>query len=339
MKTKQILFTAPMVAQLLEVECAAPREEEVTVRLAYSAISSGTEKANLIGQRNGTTVKEDDEAIYPRAVGYSAAGVITAIGSGVTHLAVGDRVIVYWGKHKRDITVSVKNVLKIPDGVSTEEASMALISTFPLAAIRKTKLEIGESAMVMGLGILGIFAVQELKAAGAYPVIAVDPVKERRAFALKMGADYALDPTEESFTETVLRLSEGGVNVCIEVTGLGVGLIQALDCMKMMGRVALLGCTRSSHFEIDYYGKVHGRGVSLIGAHTMARPKTESSAGFWTDEDDLKAVLNLVKGGRLHFKEMICEIHSPTEAGAVYTRLATEKNFPIGVLFDWRDLQ
>ena len=50
--------------------------------------------------------------------------------------------------------------------------------------------------------------------------------------------------------------------MCIEVTGLGVGLIQALDCMKEMGRIALLGCTRSSKFEIDYYGKVHGRGIT-----------------------------------------------------------------------------
>lgn len=215
---------------------------------------------------------------------------------------------------------------------------MALISTFPLAAIRKTKLEIGESAMVMGLGILGIFAVQELKVAGAYPVIAVDPVKERREFALKLGADYALDPTDDNFVKEVIALSDGGVNVCIEVTGLGIGLIQALDCMKQMGRVALLGCTHSSHFEIDYYGKVHGRGISLIGAHTLARPKIESSAGLWTDVDDLKAILNLVKGKRLNFKDMICEIHSPKEANEIYNRLVNEKNFPIGVLFDWRNI-
>ena len=212
---------------------------------------------------------------------------------------------------------------------------MALISTFPLAAIRKSKIEIGESAMVMGLGILGIFAVQELKIAGAYPIIAVDPMRERREFALKMGADFALDPTNEGFSEKVNKLTDGGVNVCIEVTGLGTGLIQALDCMQKMGRVALLGCIRSSKFEIDYYGKVHGPGISLIGAHTMARPKTESSAGLWTDKDDLKAVLNLIKGKRLNFKDMISVIYSPSEAGEVYTRLANDKNFPIGVLFDW----
>lgn len=338
MNTKQIIFTKPYTAELLDVECFPPRENEVTVLLEYSAISSGTEKANYIGLRNGINVAEDEEPVFPRTVGYSAAGIVTETGSAVNDIKIGDRVVVYWGKHKKHITINRKNVIKIPDEVSTQEASMALISTFPLAAIRKTKIEIGESAMVMGLGILGVFAVQELKTAGAYPIIAVDPVQERRAFALKLGADYAFDPTDASFAQNVQKISGGGVNVCIEVTGLGIGLIQALDCMKAMGRVALLGCTRSSKFEIDYYGKVHGRGITLIGAHTMARPKVESSAGLWTDEDDLKTVLNLMKGKRLNFKDMICEIHSPADAPTVFTRLANEKNFPIGVLFDWNKI-
>lgn len=338
MKTKQIVFTRPYTAELLDVECLPPKADEVTVELEYSAISSGTEKANFIGLRNGTNISEDDEPVFPRTVGYSASGIVTEVGDAVNDIKAGDRVIVYWGKHKKNITVNRDNVIKIPEGVSMQEASLALISTFPLAAIRKTRLEIGESALVMGLGILGVFAVQELKAAGAYPVIAADPVEERREFALKMGADYALNPLDEHFIETVKQLSDGGVNVCIEVTGLGAGLIQALECMRRMGRVALLGCTRSSKFEIDYYGKVHGRGISLIGAHTMARPKKESSQGLWTDADDLRAVLNLVKGKRLNFKDMIMEMHSPADAQMIYDRLVKEKNFPIGVLFDWRNI-
>ena len=338
MTTKQIVFTSSCVAELLDVEYSAPNENEVTVELEYSAISSGTEKANFVGERNGTNVSEEDAPKFPRTVGYSAAGVVTAVGSGVDDIKVGDRVIVFWGKHKKNITVSRNNVVKIPDEVSAKEAALTFIATFPLAAIRKTRLEIGESSLVMGLGILGLYAVQLLRAAGSYPVIAADPVKERRELALKLGADVALDPTASDFVQTVKKISDGGVNVCIEVTGLGIGLIQALDCMKRMGRVALLGCTRSSKFEIDYYGKVHGRGISLIGAHTMARPKIESSAGLWTDEDDLKTVLRLIKGKRLNFKDMICEIHSPAEAQEVYMRLATEKNFPIGVLFDWREI-
>ena len=338
MKTKEIVFTEPYVAKLFDVECPAPAAGEVQVELAYSTISSGTEKANFIGLRNGTNQKEDDVPCFPRRVGYSSAGTVVALGEGVTNLAVGDRVVVFWGHHQKLRNVPVERVIKLPEEVSTLEGSMALIATFPLAAIRKTRLEIGESALVMGLGILGVFAVQELKAAGAYPVIAADPVKERRDFALKMGADFALDPTEEGFAEEVIRLTDGGAQVCIEVTGLGAGLIGALDCMRPMGRVALLGCTRSSKFEIDYYAKVHGRGITLIGAHTLARPKTESSSGLWTDRDDIRALLNLVRGGRLNFKDMISEIHSPAEANEVYNRLAKEKNFPIGVAFDWSRL-
>lgn len=335
MKTKQIVFTEAYKAELLEVDYEEPKADEVTVELEYSAISAGTEKANYVGQRNGPGMKDGEAPKYPVTVGYSSAGKIVAVGSDVTDLKVGDRVIAYWSKHKKRLTIGKEFIIKLPDEVSTKEASMAYISIFPLAAIRKTHLEIGESALVMGLGILGVFAVQELKAAGAYPIIAADPIPERREFALKLGADYALDPMSEGFADEVKRISEGGVNICIEVTGLGAGLIGALDCMKEMGRVALLGCTRSSKFEIDYYGKVHGRGISLIGAHTMARPKYESSEGLWTIRDDIKTVFNLIKGGRLNYKDMICEIHSPAEAQKVYQRLVNEKNFPIGVLFDW----
>ena len=335
MKTKEIVFTDAYRAELLECECPLPGVGEVTVELAYSAISLGTEKANFIGARNGTNLSEDDAPVFPRRVGYSSAGVVTAVGEGVTSVKVGDRVVAVWSTHKKHQTIKCERAIKIPDALSFEEAAFSYISIFPLAAIRKTHLEIGESALVMGLGVLGIFAVQQLRAAGAYPVIAADPIPERREMARRLGADFVLDPTAEGFVDEVVKISGGGVNVCIEVTGLGIGLIQALDCMKMMGRVALLGCTRSSKFEIDYYSKVHGRGISLIGAHTMARPRYESSSGLFTLEDDLCTMFNLTVGGRLNIKDMICEVHSPAEAQEVYTRLASEKNFPIGVLFDW----
>ena len=106
MMTKQIVFTAPCKAELLEVEYLAPKENEVMVELIYSAISSGTEKANFVGMRNSINAAEDEEAVFPRTVGYSAAGCVSEIGSGVTDIKVGDRVVVYWGKHKKNITIS-----------------------------------------------------------------------------------------------------------------------------------------------------------------------------------------------------------------------------------------
>ena len=152
MHTKQIVFTKAYMAELLDAECLPPKENEVTVQLEYSAISAGTEKANYIGLRNGVDVAENAEAVFPRTVGYSSAGIVTETGADVNDIKIGDRVAVYLGGvHKKHITLNRKNVMKIPDEVSTKEAAMALISTFPLAAIRKTRLEIGESAMVMGL--------------------------------------------------------------------------------------------------------------------------------------------------------------------------------------------
>ena len=263
-------------------------------------------------------------------------GTVTAVGEKVKSVAVGDRVVCSWGTHSQVIHLKESRVQKIGEA-SFEEAALWHIATFPMAAIRKCGLEIGESAVVMGLGILGMMAVGLLHAAGAVPVIAVDPIEEKRKQALDFGADYALDPFEEGFAERVKELTGKGANVAIEVTGNGKALDQVLDAMAKMGRVALLGCTRHSDFTIDYYRKVHSPGISLIGAHTMARPKKESSRGLWTDRDDIFACRKLFERGRIRFSELLQESYSPAEAPEVYRRLAQEKSFPV-TQFDWRKL-
>ncbi|MBQ7089583.1 MAG: zinc-binding dehydrogenase [Clostridia bacterium] len=336
MITKQIVFTAPGVSELLEKEIPAPAAGEVQVEIAVSSISSGTERANLNGDVNVSVSKSYKEAIFPRTLGYSSAGTVIAVGEGVTRFKAGDRVALSWSKHQRCINMQQSKVFLLPDNVSFEAAALFHIAIFPLAAIRKCRLELGESAIVMGQGILGQIAVPLLRSAGAAPIIAVDPVPEKRARALELGADYALDPYAPDFAETAKALTNGGANVAIEVTGVGKALDGVLDCMKKMGRVALLGCTRHSDFTIDYYHKVHGPGISLIGAHTMARPDHDSSNGLWTQSDDMNALIKLTACGRLDLGGMVEETHSYTEAAEVYGRLSREPQFPI-VQFDWRD--
>ena len=129
-------------------------------------------------------------------------------------------------------------------------------------------------------------------------------------------------------------LTGGGAKVAIEVTGSGKALDQVLDCMARLGRVALLGCTRHSDFTIDYYHKVHGPGISLIGAHNDARPRLESAPALWTERDDIAALLRLIAGGRINLGSLVQEVHAPEDAPEVYTRLATEKSFPV-VQFNW----
>ena len=337
MISKQIVFTDINTVQVQDHEVQAPAAGQVQVRLVVSSISSGTERANLMGS---TTVAwnrpELEKPIYPRYGGYSSAGIIEKVGEGVTKFQPGDRVALWWSRHDQVQNISENNVYKIDD-VPFEDAALFHIATFPLAAIRKCRLEIGESAMVMGMGMLGILALQLLKAAGAVPVIAVDPDPIKREKALKCGADYALDPYDPQFAENAKRLTKGGVNVGIEVTGVGPALNGMLDCMARFGRVALLGCTRNSDFTVDYYRKVHGPGISLIGAHTMARPSVDSRDGWWSQKDDIKALKKLTELGRIHMAEMIDEIHTPDEAVEVYHRLVTEKTFPL-VQFDWRNI-
>jgi threonine dehydrogenase-like Zn-dependent dehydrogenase len=229
-------------------------------------------------------------------------------------------------------------VYPLPDEISFSEAALVHIATFPMAAIRKCNLEIGESAIIMGLGVLGLLSIDLLRAAGAVPIIAVDPVPEKRALALKLGADYALDPYEEGFAKTVKSLTGGGAAVALEITGIGKGLDMVLDCMAEFGRVALLGCTRDPNFTIDYYSKVHSRGVSLIGAHTNARPQKESFHGWWTEKDDAESILRLIKHKRIDLARLVEETHSPKEAPEVYARLIQSPSFPI-VQFDWTQLE
>ena len=335
---KKIVFTKVNTAEFLDAEYIHPKDNEVVVETMVSTVSCGTEKANITGDPNvtgGTGAKP-----FPRVMGYSSAGVIIEKGKDVKNLEIGDRVICFWGNHSKYNTVGEDCIVKIEDeGISFEEGALSFIASFSMAAIRKTRLEVGESAIVMGLGLLGQLAVRLLRAAGAVPVIAVDPIENRRNEALKHGADYAFDPFDKDFAKKVKEVTGGGANVAIEVTGVGAGLDGVLDCMARFGRVALLGCTRNKEFNIDYYKKVHFPGITLVGAHTLARPEIESYPGYFTHKDDIKAVMKLCLGKRIELLSIVKETHKPEECTQIYDRLVNDKDFPVGVQFDWRHIK
>lgn len=339
MDCKKIVFTQLNKAELLTEEVPSLASDRVLIDTKVSTISSGTERANITGDPYVSVFATEPNVSFPRYGGYSSAGVVVAVGSDVKSVRPGDRVALSWSKHASRQVIQEEDVHLIEsDHVSYAAAALSHIATFPMAAIRKCRLEIGESGIVMGLGVLGMLAVQLLHAAGAVPVIAVDPIADRREKALEMGADYAFDPFAPDFVDRVKEVTHGGANVAIEVTGNGQALNQVLDCMARFGRVALLGCTRHSDFTVDYYHKVHGPGITLVGAHTLARPQAESSAAYWTHHDDAMALLRLCAAGRIDLDAMVEEIHSPEEAPQVYQRLIDEKSFPV-VQFDWTKLE
>lgn len=335
MKTKQILFTDFHKAELLEQEIREIKENDVLVEMEYTVVSGGTERANIMAMPNAGGNK------FPKSLGYCGVGRVMQIGSAVTSVAVGDRVLVYHGKHAKYNVTPESDVTKVcDDAIDSLDAAFVIIASMGLGGVRKLEIELGESAMVMGLGLLGIFAVQFCRLCGAYPVIAADLNPARRELALQLGADYAFDPAAPDFKEQVKAVTGGrGVRATVEVTGVSAAMRQALECASWMGRISLLGCTRVSDCSVDYYQQVHRPGVKLIGAHNFIRPKVESYPHHWTHQDDCRAILDMIAAGRVKVAPIVSRVVSPEDAPEIYNQLCDDPAFPMGTVFDWRSIR
>ena len=248
--------------------------------------------------------------------------------------------MVYHGCHAKYNIRPEADITKVEnDKISSLEAAFVIIASMGLGGVRKLEMELGESAMVMGQGLLGIFATQFLRLSGANPVIAADLNPARRELALKLGADYAFDPSDKDFVQKVKDVTKGkGVNGCVEVTGIAQAMNQALECASWMGRISLLGCTRVSDSTVDYYQQVHRPGVKLIGAHNFVRPKQESYPHHWTHHDDCNAIMDMIASKRIQVEPIVSRVESPLNAPQIFNELCDNKDFPIGTVFDWRNM-
>ena len=194
-------------------------------------------------------------------LGHEVAGVIDELGPNVKEWSVGDRIIVCAGVRDTQNRVTTlgfdydggfaeftiadsETLIGIPDNLSFEEACIIpdAVST-PWAAITQTaKIVLGESVAVFGIGGLGIHAVQLLQIIGASPIIAVDPLEQARARALKIGADFALDPLDPEFMQKIRAATGGkGANAALDFAGSGEARTQSLRLLSEGGRLIIIG--------------------------------------------------------------------------------------------------
>lgn len=335
MKGYRIIFEKVQKAILEEFEVREPGPNEVVVKVCYTLISAGTEKAYLSGSEN-TANK------FPTNPGYSSAGYVVKIGSAVKDFSVGDRVFVAYGGHASYNIKKTSHVVKIPDNVSLQEAAFTRLASFPMLAIRRAQMEIGESVVIVGLGMLGLFGVQIARLGGAMPLIAVGNRDIRREKAKQYGADFVFAPDTPNLAEKIMEITKernglSGANVIIETSGSENGLLECLKYTSKHARVLLNGCNRVMTQPVNFYKYVHLRGVNLIGAHDLTRLPYNSAHGNWTAKRDYITLLGLMSDGRLNSKDMISEYASPKDATEVYDRLLNDREFPLGVLFDWRE--
>ena len=332
MEGYRIIFTGIGQAALESFAVHEPQDGEVLIEMLYSVLSAGTERANLLAMPN-------TPASFPAYMGYCAIGRIAACGSSVTDLVPGDRVIVYHGRHQTHTVMKADGLVKVRDDVASLDGAFTVIASMSLQGLRKVRLELGESVLVMGQGLLGIFATQLARLDGGLPVVALDFSPERRQLALRLGADAVFSPDDPDLKTALHDLTRGrGMNAIIEVTGSARALEQALELAARQGRIALLGCTRVSDKPIDFYQMVHKPGVSIIGAHNFVRPSVDSYPGYWTRQDDYLVLLDLIASGRLQVRPIVSEVVSPAQAAPIYARLAADPQAPLGIVFDWQAL-
>ena len=333
MKGYHVVFDKVNSAVLKEFELKTPAEDDVTVKINYTLISAGTEKAALSGAPN--TPRK-----FPSIPGYSGVGTVVATGSKAKKYKPGDRVFVEYGGHASVCCKKESAIVKIPNEVSDVDAVFTKVASFPLLGLRRARVEIGESVVIVGLGMLGLFGVQIARACGALPLIGVGNRAIRQQKAREFGADYVFSPDEKDIVKKIQDITADtsvvrGASVIIETSGTMAGLQLALRYAASHARVVLTGCNRVCEEPIDLYQYIHRKGVSMIGAHGQTRPLYNSSAGNFTARRDYVTLLGLMKDGRIHPSDIFSEFAQPENAAQVYDRLLTDREFPLGVVFDW----
>lgn len=319
----------------VEVQTFTPQSfigaDEVSVATTCTLISPGTERAFLLGLPNA-------EEPYPQRPGYSNVGRVIAMGASVSGYEVGDRVASR-SAHASHFVTSLDRLFKVEGReVPAEEAVFFNLGTIALQGVRKARIELGESTLVLGQGLIGLLAMQLAKISGAFPVISAGLTNSRLEIAKNLGADFTFDPKDEHFAEQLHEATKSdGPAVVIEASGHPDAINTALTAAGHRARVVLLGSQRGEIPGVNFYRDLHKKGLVVYGAHNSVRPKQESSENFWTHADDSRLLLSLIAERRLDVNPLISHRIPAETAPDIYQRLIARDRDLLGVILQWND--
>lgn len=304
-----------------------PEGKQILIKTRNTLISPGTEGAYLMTLPN-TSSK------FPQYPGYCNAGEVIAIGDKVSEIKVEDRVVSETPHASYNLECEGK-VFQIPEGLSLDKATFFSLSSTALQGIRKAGIEIGDSVVILGQGLVGQLALQLAKLSGAVPLIGVDLYDKRLDISSKEGADYTLNPQKVNLEKEVKKITQGrGAKVVIEATGNPEAVPLSFKLASEFGRVILLGSTRGKS-EVNFYSQVHRKGIMVFGAHAITRPKYESFHRRWTKQDDTELVLNLLNKGLIKVKGLISLKLDFQDALKAYRKTIECKENVLGIILNW----
>ncbi|MDB4610559.1 bi-domain-containing oxidoreductase [Akkermansiaceae bacterium] len=341
---------------LAEVPAPACKSGGALVQTRASFVSAGTErmlvdfaKKNIVGkalqmpdQVQKVIRKIKSEGFFetidkvkakldqPIPLGYSSAGVIEELGYSIRGFSVGDRVAcggAGYANHA-DYNYIPKNLMvKIPDGVSFEDASCATVGSVAMQGVRQCDLRLGEQVCVMGLGLLGLIAVQMLKASGCL-VIGFDPNPQRCHEAIDLGADAAVSSdlvaAADEFSQgrgmdAVLIMAATKSDEPVSIAG---------EISRMKAKVVVTGVVGMDLPRDDYYKKELDFKLSLSygpGRYDSSYEEGGNDYPYgyvrWTEQRNMSAFLALVASGTVTPSKLVTHRFDIADALGAYELL------------------
>jgi predicted dehydrogenase len=332
----------------------------VLVRNAFSAISSGTERARFTESQKSLVARVRERPDLVRtvvrrvrvegigktrssiqqklgeesAVGYSSAGRVVRVGSAVTGFAPGDRVAcagVGFANHAELVCVPANLCARIPSSVSLETASVTTIAAIALHGIRLAGVDLGARVAVVGCGLVGQIACRLLRTAGA-EVFAIDVDETAVEETVAAGADHGLSAADRP-AERVLEASPFGVDAVLVTAAASTNdpLLLAAEIARDRAAVVLVGDVPIELPRAPFYHKELSFRISRSygpGRYDVDYEErgVDYPIGFvrWTQQRNMESVLDLQARGLLELGSLIADVVPVVEAADAYERLGAE---------------
>jgi 2-desacetyl-2-hydroxyethyl bacteriochlorophyllide A dehydrogenase len=341
MKVRQVVLLEPFRLQICEVDLPDPAPNQILVKTQASAVSAGTELAVWTGTHQWLRDPAMTDWKFPFRPGYSSAGEIVAIGREIRGWRVGERVS-YPGNHASAELLTLGHergrLWKLPPGLLAESAAWACIARYGLGAAIRTGVTLGRSAAVLGLGVIGQFALRALKAAGAAPVIGIDSIPLRRKAARAGGADADLDAnTADLRGQLVSIIGSDGVEIVADATGVPDALPLAMSLACAGGQVVVVGSPRGLAQNVNFYDDLHRRYLEVSGAHgnMLFEPGHTRLAGAWNIDKAQLWLLAALAERRIKLDGLVTHSIAPEDLADAYEGLRERKNEYLGVVVRW----
>lgn len=361
---RQVLIDNRGRVDLVEVPTPMAQSGYVLVRTAYSLISSGTEIATLQHQSQGLiqTALERPELVKNLAqqvravglsatfdtvtgklkqlnpIGYSLAGRVIETGSDVDEFAEGHAVAcsgAEYAHHAEVVCVPRRLVARVPKGVSLQAAAFGGLGAIALQGVRRSQVAIGETIVVIGLGLIGQLTGLLLNASGCR-VIGVEPQPERAELAKRLGMPYVLSPDTSDPVAAVKELTQGlgadAVLVCAATTS-SRPVNQAFAIARERGRVVVVGDVGLELQRDEFYRKELDLFLSRsLGPGRYDPVYEEQGVDYppayvrWTEQRNMKAFLQLLAEARVNVEPLISAEFDVDDAAQAYEHLQASNN-------------